>query len=179
MIGANEDDQHYTGFNFGRDAAEPQFVDLRNVIEGDESPDGEGRLKLARGIEVGHVFQLRTKYSEAMNATVLDNNGKAKVMEMGCYGIGITRIVAAAIEQNNDERGIIWTDAMAPFAVVIVPMNYKNPTACAKRPISFMPTCSPPAPTCCSTTATSAPACCSTIPSCSAFRTASSSATAP
>ena len=126
VIGANEDDQHYTGFNFGRDAAEPQFVDLRNVIEGDESPDGEGRLKLARGIEVGHVFQLRTKYSEAMNATVLDNNGKAKVMEMGCYGIGITRIVAAAIEQNNDERGIIWTDAMAPFAVVIVPMNYKK-----------------------------------------------------
>lgn len=126
VIGANEDDQHYTGFNFGRDAAEPQFVDLRNVIEGDASPDGEGRLKLARGIEVGHVFQLRTKYSEAMNATVLDNNGKAKVMEMGCYGIGITRIVAAAIEQNNDERGIIWTDAMAPFAVVIVPMNYKK-----------------------------------------------------
>ena len=126
VIGANEDDQHYTGFNFGRDAAEPQFVDLRNVIEGDESPDGEGRLKLARGIEVGHVFQLRTKYSEAMNATVLDNNGKAKVMEMGCYGIGITRIVAAAIEQNNDERGIIWTDAMAPFTVVIVPMNYKK-----------------------------------------------------
>ena len=123
VIGANEDDQHYTGFNFGRDAAEPQFVDLRNVIEGDESPDGEGRLKLARGIEVGHVFQLRTKYSEAMNATVLDNNGKAKVMEMGCYGIGITRIVAAAIEQNNDERGIIWTDAMAPFAVVIVPLR--------------------------------------------------------
>ena len=126
VIGANEDDQHYTGFNFGRDAAEPQFVDLRNVIEGDASPDGEGRLKLARGIEVGHVFQLRTKYSEAMNATVLDNNGKAKVMEMGCYGIGITRIVAAAIEQNNDERGIIWTDAMAPFTVVIVPMNYKK-----------------------------------------------------
>ena len=123
VIGANEDDQHYTGFNFGRDAAEPQFVDLRNVIEGDESPDGEGRLKLARGIEVGHVFQLRTKYSEAMNATVLDNNGKAKVMEMGCYGIGITRILGAAIEQNHDERGIIWPDAIAPFTVVVCPIG--------------------------------------------------------
>ncbi|QEY25899.1 proline--tRNA ligase [Neisseria zalophi] len=129
VTGANEDDYHYTGFNFGRDAAEPVFVDLRNVVEGDPSPDGKGRLKLARGIEVGHVFQLRDKYSQAMNATVLDNNGKSQVMEMGCYGIGITRIVAAAIEQNNDERGIIWTQAMAPFAVVIVPMNYKKSEA--------------------------------------------------
>ena len=126
VIGANEDDYHYTGFNFGRDAAEPEFVDLRNVVEGDASPDGQGRLKLARGIEVGHVFQLCDKYSKAMNASVLDNNGKAQIMEMGCYGIGITRVVAAAIEQNNDDKGIIWTEAMAPFEVVIVPMNYKK-----------------------------------------------------
>ncbi|WP_038316989.1 proline--tRNA ligase [Kingella kingae] len=126
VIGANAADYHYTGFNFGRDAAEPEFVDLRNVVEGDPSPCGSGSLKLARGIEVGHVFQLRDKYSKAMNATFLDNNGKSQIMEMGCYGIGVTRIVAAAIEQNNDERGIIWTDAMSPFTVVIVPMNYKK-----------------------------------------------------
>lgn len=126
VIGANEDDHHHTGFNFGRDAAEPEFVDLREVIAGDPSPCGQGSLKLARGIEVGHVFQLRTKYSEAMQATVLDQNGKNVVLEMGCYGIGITRVVAAAIEQNNDERGIIWTEAMAPFTVVIVPMNYRK-----------------------------------------------------
>ena len=119
VIGANQDDYHYTGFNFGRDAAEPEFVDLRNVVAGDPSPCGSGSLKLARGIEVGHVFQLRTKY-------FLDNNGKSQIMEMGCYGIGVTRVVAAAIEQNNDEKGIIWTDAMAPFTVVIVPMNYKK-----------------------------------------------------
>ena len=129
VIGANDNGWHYTGFNFGRDAAEPEFADLRNVVEGDASPDGQGRLKLARGIEVGHVFQLRDKYSAAMNASFLDNNGKAQIMEMGCYGIGITRIVAAAIEQNNDERGIIWTDAMAPFQAVIVPMNYKKSDA--------------------------------------------------
>lgn len=126
VIGANEDDHHYTGFNFGRDAAEPEFADLREVVAGDPSPCGTGSLKLARGIEVGHVFQLRTKYSEAMQATVLDQNGKNVVLEMGCYGIGITRVIAAAIEQNNDERGIIWTEAMAPFTVVIVPMNYKK-----------------------------------------------------
>ncbi|MDK4688562.1 proline--tRNA ligase [Kingella negevensis] len=129
VIGANEDDYHFTGFNFGRDAAEPEFVDLRNVVEGDPSPCGKGSLKLARGIEVGHVFQLRDKYSKAMNATFLDNNGKSQIMEMGCYGIGVTRVVAAAIEQNNDERGIIWTDAMAPFTVVVVPMNYKKSDA--------------------------------------------------
>lgn len=129
VIGANEDDHHYTGFNFGRDAAEPEFVDLRDVIAGDPSPCGQGKLKLARGIEVGHVFQLRTKYSEAMQAMVLDQNGKNVILEMGCYGIGITRVIAAAIEQNNDERGIIWTEAMAPFTVVIVPMNYKKSVA--------------------------------------------------
>ncbi|HFC8537146.1 TPA: proline--tRNA ligase [Neisseria bacilliformis] len=126
VIGANDNGWHYTGFNFGRDAAEPEFADLRNVVEGDPSPCGKGSLKLARGIEVGHVFQLRDKYSAAMNAAFLDSNGKAQIMEMGCYGIGITRIVAAAIEQNNDGRGIIWTDAMAPFQAVIVPMNYKK-----------------------------------------------------
>ncbi len=126
VIGANDNGWHYTGFNFGRDAAEPEFADLRNVVEGDPSPCGKGSLKLARGIEVGHVFQLRDKYSAAMNAAFLDSNGKSQIMEMGCYGIGITRIVAAAIEQNNDGRGIIWTDAMAPFQAVIVPMNYKK-----------------------------------------------------
>ena len=126
VIGANEDDWHYTGFNFGRDAAEPEFADLRNVEAGDPSPCGSGSLKLARGIEVGHVFQLRQKYAEAMKATFLDQNGKSQIMEMGCYGIGITRIVAAAIEQNNDERGIVWTDTMAPFTVVIVPINYRK-----------------------------------------------------
>ena len=129
VIGANEDDHHYTGFNFGRDCPEPEFADIRNVIAGDPSPDGKGYLKLARGIEVGHVFQLRDKYSAALNASFLDNNGKSQIMEMGCYGIGITRIVAAAIEQNNDERGIIWTNAMAPFQAVIVPMNYKKSEA--------------------------------------------------
>ena len=129
VIGANEDDHHYTGFNFGRDCPEPEFADIRNVIAGNPSPDGKGYLKLARGIEVGHVFQLRDKYSAALNASFLDNNGKSQIMEMGCYGIGITRIVAAAIEQNNDERGIIWTNAMAPFQAVIVPMNYKKSEA--------------------------------------------------
>ena len=129
VIGANEDDHHYTGFNFGRDCPDPEFADIRNVIAGDPSPDGKGYLKLARGIEVGHVFQLRDKYSAALNASFLDNNGKSQIMEMGCYGIGITRIVAAAIEQNNDERGIIWTNAMAPFQAVIVPMNYKKSEA--------------------------------------------------
>lgn len=129
VIGANQDDFHYTGFNFGRDALEPEFVDLRNVVEGDPSPCGIGHLKLTRGIEVGHVFQLRDKYSRALNATFLDKNGKSQVMEMGCYGIGITRVVAAAIEQNHDERGIIWTEAMAPFSVVIVPMNYRKSEA--------------------------------------------------
>ena len=129
VIGANEDGFHYTGFNFGRDAAEPKFADIRNVVAGDPSPCGKGSLQLARGIEVGHVFQLRDKYSAALNASFLDNNGKSQIMEMGCYGIGITRVVAAAIEQNHDERGIIWTDAMAPFAAVIVPMNYKKSEA--------------------------------------------------
>jgi prolyl-tRNA synthetase len=123
--GANEDGFHITGVNWGRDLPEPQAVaDIRNVVAGDPSPDGKGRLELARGIEVGHVFQLRTAYSSKMGVTYIDEKGETKPMEMGCYGIGITRVVAAAIEQNHDERGIIWPDPMAPFAVAIIPMGY-------------------------------------------------------
>jgi len=99
-------------------------ADLRNVVAGDPSPDGKGRLEIVRGIEVGHIFQLRTKYSQAMNAVFLDEKGEARPMEMGCYGIGVTRVVAAAIEQNHDERGIIWPDPMAPFVAAIIPMGY-------------------------------------------------------
>jgi prolyl-tRNA synthetase len=124
IIGANEDDYHYVGANFVRDCPEPEVADLRNVVPGDASPDGKGVLELCRGIEVGHVFQLRTKYSQEMGATFLDKEGKQQVMEMGCYGIGVSRIVAAAIEQSFDERGIIFSDTMAPFTVVIVPMGY-------------------------------------------------------
>ena len=123
VIGANEDDHHYTGANIGRDFAEPRVADIRNVVTGDASPDGKGTLDICRGIEVGHIFQLRTKYSSAMNLTFLDEAGKARVMEMGCYGIGVSRVVAAAIEQNNDERGIIFPQAMAPFDVAIVPIG--------------------------------------------------------
>jgi prolyl-tRNA synthetase len=121
--GANEDGFHYTGVNFGRDLAEPDTVDLRNVVAGDPTPGGTGVLSIARGIEVGHIFQLGSKYSEAMGATVQDENGRNRVMEMGCYGIGITRIVGAAIEQNHDDNGIIWPGPLAPFDVVIVPIN--------------------------------------------------------
>ena len=121
--GANEEGYHYTGVNFGRDLPEPKVADLRNVVEGDASPDGKGMLRLQRGIEVGHVFYLGTKYSEALNATYLDENGQPKVLEMGCYGIGVTRLAGAAIEQSHDERGIIWPDSIAPFEVVICPMN--------------------------------------------------------
>jgi prolyl-tRNA synthetase len=124
ICGANEVDFHITGVNFGRDVAEPDLVaDIRNVVAGDASPDGQGVLAIERGIEVGHVFYLGTKYSQAMNATFLDVNGKPQFMEMGCYGIGVTRLPAAAIEQNHDERGIIWPDAIAPFTVVICPVN--------------------------------------------------------
>ena len=129
IAGANQDDTHHTGVNWGRDCPEPEVADLRNVVDGDPSPDGQGVLALCRGIEVGHVFQLRTKYSEAMGATYLDRDGKQQVMEMGCYGIGVSRIVGAAIEQNFDERGIIFTDAMAPFTVSIVPMGYRRSEA--------------------------------------------------
>jgi prolyl-tRNA synthetase len=121
--GANEDDFHYKGVNFGRDLPEPDTVDLRNVMEGDPTPGGKGTLSIARGIEVGHIFQLGSKYSEAMGATVQAPDGSNQVMEMGCYGIGITRIVGAAIEQNHDKNGIIWPGPLAPFDVVIVPIN--------------------------------------------------------
>ena len=121
--GANEDGFHYTGVNFSRDLADPETVDVRNVVAGDPTPGGAGTLSIARGIEVGHIFQLGSKYSEAMGATVQDDSGQNRVMEMGCYGIGITRIVGAAIEQNHDDNGIIWPGPLAPFDVVIVPIN--------------------------------------------------------
>ncbi|MDF3917605.1 proline--tRNA ligase [Salinicola salarius] len=121
--GANVDDHHLFGINWERDLPLPQVADLRNVVEGDPSPDGQGQLSITRGIEVGHVFQLGQKYSKAMNATVLDDNGQPTTVWMGCYGIGITRVVAAAIEQNHDTGGIIWPDAIAPFQLAIVPMN--------------------------------------------------------
>ena len=124
ICGANLVDYHLSGVNWGRDLPEPDVIaDLRNVIEGDLSPDGKGALAIERGIEVGHVFYLGTKYSRAMNATFLDVNGKPQFMEMGCYGIGITRLPAAAIEQNHDERGIIWPDSLAPFTVVLCPIS--------------------------------------------------------
>jgi prolyl-tRNA synthetase len=124
VCGANEFDFHLTGINWGRDLPEPTVVaDIRNIVVGDASPDGKGILAIERGIEVGHVFYLGTKYSQAMNATFLDVNGKPQFMEMGCYGIGITRLPAAAIEQNHDERGIIWPDALAPFTVVLCPIS--------------------------------------------------------
>ena len=121
--GANRDGFHLTGVNWERDCPLDQVADLRNVVTGDPSPDGKGVLEIKRGIEVGHIFQLGTKYSEAMKATVLDENGKEQVMHMGCYGIGVSRIVAAAIEQNHDENGIIWPDAIAPFQIALVPIN--------------------------------------------------------
>ncbi|MCV0440002.1 MAG: proline--tRNA ligase [Hydrogenophaga sp.] len=124
ICGANEEDVHLTGVNWGRDLPEPDAVaDLRNIVEGDASPDGKGVLAIERGIEVGHIFVLGTKYSKAMNATFLDEGGKPQFLEMGCYGIGITRLPAAAIEQNHDERGIIWPDALAPFTVVVCPIG--------------------------------------------------------
>lgn len=124
ITGANEVDFHMTGVNWGRDLPEPDVVaDIRNVVAGDASPDGKGVLAIERGIEVGHVFVLGTKYSKPMNATFLDEAGKPQFLEMGCYGIGITRLPAAAIEQNNDERGIIWPDALAPFTVVVCPIG--------------------------------------------------------
>ena len=124
--GANTEDKHYFGINWVRDVPLPEVADLRNVVEGDPSPDGEGDLSLARGIEVGHIFQLGTKYSEAMNAVVLGEDGKSHFMLMGCYGIGISRIVAAAVEQNNDESGICWPEPIAPFQVAVLPMNAKK-----------------------------------------------------
>jgi prolyl-tRNA synthetase len=121
--GANIDGKHYFGINWQRDLILGQVADIRNVVEGDPSPDGKGTLSIKRGIEVGHIFQLGKKYSEALNATVLDDQGKATVMTMGCYGIGVSRVVASAIEQNHDDKGIIWPESIAPFQVVIIPMN--------------------------------------------------------
>jgi prolyl-tRNA synthetase len=126
VCGANVDGKHLTGVNWERDCPAPQVADLRNVVDGDPSPDGKGTLSIVRGIEVGHIFQLGRKYSAAMDASVLDENGKSTVMTMGCYGIGVTRIVAAAIEQNHDDNGIIWPDNIAPFTVAIAPINFQN-----------------------------------------------------
>ncbi len=123
VCGANREGYHLTGVNFGRDLPPPQTADIRNIVNGDPSPDGKGTIKIVRGIEVGHIFQLGTTYSEAMDLKVLDENGKATVLEMGCYGIGVTRIVAAAIEQNHDDAGIIWPEALAPFTVALAPIN--------------------------------------------------------
>ena len=123
VCGANEDGKHLTGVNWGRDLVEPQGVDIRNIVKGEPAPDGSGKLDIARGIEVGHIFQLGKKYSTAMKATCLDENGDAQTLIMGCYGMGVSRILAAAIEQNHDENGIIWPDAIAPFQVSLVPIN--------------------------------------------------------
>ena len=124
ICGANEAGYHLSGVNFGRDLPEPEVFDIRNVVAGDPSPDGQGQLGICRGIEVGHIFQLRQKYAEALNCSYLDENGKSQIMEMGCYGIGVSRIVGSAIEQGNDERGIILPPAIAPFEVCVVPMGY-------------------------------------------------------
>lgn len=124
VCGANRNDKHITGVNWGRDLPEPTVVDIRNVVDGDPSPDGQGTLSIARGIEVGHIFQLGDKYSAALNVSVLDENGKPETPKMGCYGIGVSRVVAAAIEQNHDDSGIIWPMSLAPFQLVIVPINY-------------------------------------------------------
>ncbi len=126
VCGANKAEHHLTGVNWSRDLPEPEAVDLRNVVAGDPSPAGKGQLQIARGIEVGHIFQLGRKYSEAMQATVLDEQGKSVTMWMGCYGIGVTRVVAAAIEQNHDERGIVWPEPLAPFQVSLVPINLQR-----------------------------------------------------
>jgi len=127
ICGANEADYHLRGVNFGRDCREPDLVaDIRNVVAGDPSPDGKGTLDIVRGIEVGHVFALGTDYSKSMGATFLDAGGQSRNIEMGCYGIGITRVVAAAIEQNYDERGIIWPAPLAPFTVAIAPIGFER-----------------------------------------------------
>ena len=129
VCGANEAGFHLSGVNFGRDLPEPEVADLRNVVAGDPSPDGQGTLEILRGIEVGHIFQLRQKYAEALNCAYLDDNGKSQIMEMGCYGIGVSRIVGAAIEQGHDDKGIILPPTIAPFAVCIVPMGYHKSEA--------------------------------------------------
>jgi prolyl-tRNA synthetase len=126
ICGANEEGHHLTGVNWGRDLPEPEVADIRNVVAGDPSPDGKGTLEIVRGIEVGHVFQLRTKYSEALKAAYLDEKGQSRPFEMGCYGIGVTRVVAAAIEQNHDERGIAFPAPVAPFEACLVPIGYRK-----------------------------------------------------
>ena len=129
VCGANQDDHHLLNVNWGTDCQPTEICDLRNVVDGDPSPDGAGEIVVRRGIEVGHIFKLGTKYSAAMRATVLDETGAERVMVMGCYGIGVSRIAAAAIEQSNDDRGIIFPDAIAPFTVTIVPLNYQKSVA--------------------------------------------------
>lgn len=127
VCGANRAGHHLTGVNWGRDLPEPDLVaDVRNVLDGDPSPDGAGRLQIQRGIEVGHVFYLGTLYSEKLGATYLDEQGQTRPVQMGCYGIGVTRLLGAAIEQNHDERGIVWPEPIAPFEVVICPVNYQQ-----------------------------------------------------
>ncbi|MCK5433241.1 MAG: proline--tRNA ligase [Gammaproteobacteria bacterium] len=137
VCGANEDGKHLTGVNWGRDLAEPQGVDIRNVLKGEPAPDGSGTLEIARGIEVGHIFQLGKKYSTSMKATCLDENGDAQTLVMGCYGIGVSRILAAAIEQNHDENGIIWPPALAPFDVAIAPINMQKSEDVRKTAMSL------------------------------------------
>jgi len=138
VCGANQPKLHLQGVNFGRDLPEPSAVaDIRNVIEGDASPDGKGTLSLCRGVEVGHIFQLGNKYSQAMEATYLDENGKTQVMEMGCYGIGVSRIVGAAIEQGYDQNGIIFPESMAPFTVVICPIGFHKSELVAEKALDI------------------------------------------
>ena len=127
--GANIEGKHYFGINWDRDVALPEVADLRNVVEGDPSPCGKGKIVIRRGIEVGHIFQLGQQYAKALNATVLDENGKAVTMDMGCYGIGVSRVVAAAIEQNYDDNGIIWPEAIAPFSIALVALKYEKSEA--------------------------------------------------
>jgi prolyl-tRNA synthetase len=129
VTGANDEGFHFTGVNWGRDLPEPEVADIRSVTAGDPSPDGKGQLEIARGIEVGHVFQLGTAYTTKMGVNYIDEKGESKPMQMGCYGIGITRIVAAAIEQNHDDKGIIWPDPMAPFTVALIPLGYRKSEA--------------------------------------------------
>ena len=141
VCGANTNGQHLTGVNWARDLDEPTEVDIRNVVEGDPSPDGKGSLSIVRGIEVGHIFQLGDKYSSALNASVLDENGKSIITTMGCYGIGVSRVVAAAVEQNHDDAGIIWPAALAPYQLAICPINYHKSDAVKQAADDFYDEC--------------------------------------
>jgi len=141
VCGANQNDRHHINANWGRDCPEPRVADIRNVVDGDPSPDGKGSLRILRGIEVGHIFQLGQKYSESMQATVLDEQGKSTVPYMGCYGIGVTRVVAAAIEQNHDAQGIIWPAKLAPFQLAICPINYHKSEAVRQAADEFYQSC--------------------------------------